>query len=108
VLQGKNISRIRLHLPARLRVGTYNSAATIHVYAHTSGSRPGGDVSRVVGPHDISIPPGFGGGDFDLPLTFAAAIAGGGGISIAGDPYAGFNSRLDDPTSGRLILNWSS
>lgn len=108
VLQGKTISRIRLRLPARIRAGNYNSPATIHVYAHTNGTRPGGDVNRVAGPHDITVPAGFAGGDFDLPLSFAPALVGGGGISIAGDPYAAFNSRLDEATSGRLIIDWSS
>jgi hypothetical protein len=107
-LQGKTISRLRLRLPARIRAGNYNDPATIHVYAHTSGARPGGDVNRVTGPHDITVPPGFAGGDFDLPLSFAPALVGGGGISIAGNPYAAFNSRLDEATSGRLIIDWSS
>jgi hypothetical protein len=108
VLQGKTISRIRLRIPARLQAGDYNDPATIHVYAHTNGARPGSDVNRVTGPHDIVIPAGFQGGDIDLPLSFAGAIVPGGGISIAGDPYIRFASRLKDPTSGRLIFDWSS
>lgn len=107
-LQGKTVSRIRLRLPTRIRAGNYNDPATIHVYAHTNGSRPGSDVNRVTGPHDITIPAGFQGGEFDLPLAFAPALVAGGGISIAGNPYAAFNSRLDEATSGRLIIEWSS
>ena len=106
-LQGKTITRIRFRLPARMAVGVY-APAVLHFYAHNAQSRPGGDVARVTGPHDVGIPYPFGGGEIDLPLSFAPALVGGGGISIAGDPYAGFNSRLDDPESGKLILNWSS
>lgn len=106
-LQGKTITRIRFKVPARMNVGA-SGAADIHLYAHNSGARPAGDVARVVGPQDVSIPWGFGGGFIDLPLSFAAALVAGGGISIAGNPYAAFNSRLDDPESGKLILNWSS
>lgn len=108
VLQGKTISRIRFRVPARLQAGNYNDPATIHVYAHTDGARPGSDVNRVTGPHDIVIPPHFQGDEFDLPLSFAPAIVGGGGISIVGNPYVRFASRLKDPTSGRLITEWSS
>lgn len=107
VLQGKNITRIRVRLPYRRPEAGVSGAITVHLYAHTNGARPGGDVNRVTGPFDIPIPQGFQGGDFDLPLTFAPAIVAGGGISIAGNPYVGFHSRLKDANSGRLILNWS-
>jgi len=106
-LAGKTATRIQFKVPARLAVGSNNAAATIHFYAHTSGSRPAGDVARVTGPHDISIPAGWQGGYVDLPTSFFPALAGGGGISIAGDPYAGFISRLDDPEAGKLILDWT-
>jgi len=107
VLAGKTITRIRFKLPARLSVGASGSA-TVHLYAHTSGSRPGGDVTRTVGPFDYTVPQGFGGGYIDLPLSFAPVLAAGGGISISGNPYAGFKSRLADPEAGKLILNWSA
>lgn len=106
-LAGKTIERIQFKLPARLSVGT-SGAVTIHLYAHTSGSRPGSDVTRTVGPFDFAVPAGWGGGLIDLPLTFAPVVNAGGGISIAGDPYAGFVSRLKDPESGKLIQNWSA
>lgn len=107
-LQGKTITRIRFRRPGRMDVGNHNDHATVHVYAHNSGSRPGGDVARIVGPHDIGVPAKSGPAWHDLPLTFAATLVAGGGISFAGDPYAAFNSRLDDPESGQLIINWSS
>ena len=107
-LQGKTISRIRFKLPARMDAGNHNAPATIHFYAHNNGSRPGSDVNRVTGPHDVLVVAKHQGGDIDLPLSFAPALVGGGGISIAGDPYAGFLSRLDDPESGKLLIEWSS
>lgn len=107
-LAGKTIDRIQFKVPARLGVGSYNSAVTIHLYAHTSGSRPGGDVARTVGPFDYTIPAGWGGGLIDLPLTFAPVVNAGGGISIAGDPYVAFTSRLKDPESGKIIQDWTA
>lgn len=107
-LQGKTITRIQFRVPPRELVGNHNSPAAIHIYAHTSGARPGGDVARVVGPQYVVVDPGFQGGDIDLPLTFAATLAAGGGISIAGDPYIGFLSRLKDPQVGKLLIDWSA
>jgi hypothetical protein len=106
-LAGKTINRIQFKIPARMAVGV-NGPATIHLYAHNSSARPGGDVTRVAGPHDVVVAQGSSGGYVDLPLSFAAALAGGGGISLAGDPYVAFNSRLDDPESGKILMNWSS
>jgi hypothetical protein len=104
-LAGRTITGIHFRTGARLIVGSYNAAVTLHFYAHTSPNRPSGDVSRTVGPFDVSIPPGFN-GTIDLPLTFAAAIQVGGGVSIAGDPYAGFDGRLAQPDSGTLTMDW--
>lgn len=107
-LQGKTITAIKFWIPAREPVGSNNAAATIHIYAHTSSARPGGDVARVVGPFDVVVDPGFQGGYVNLPLTFGPTLAAGGGISIAGDPYVGFLSRLKDPQVGKLIMDWSA
>lgn len=108
-LAGKTATRIRFKIPGRLRgVGAYNSTVTVHLYAHTSQSRPGGDVSRVVGPVDVNIVAGFGGDYVDLPGEFFPILAAGGGISIAGNPYLGLYSRLDDPESGKILIDWSA
>lgn len=106
-LAGKTVNRVEFRLPQRLNVGGSGSA-TIHIYAHTSQSRPGGDVTRTVGPFDVVVDHGNPPKSIDLPLTFAPVLAAGGGISIAGDPYAGFASRLDDAESGKTTLYWSS
>jgi hypothetical protein len=107
-LAGKTIKAARFRLPGRLRVGNYNAPATIHIYAHTSKNQPGGDVTRTVGPFNVTVeansPPKW----VTLPSTFHAVLAAGGGISIIGDPYAGFTSRLKDPDSGKTELDWSN
>ena len=115
VLAGKTITKILFRVPARLAAGA-SGAATINLWAHTSGARPGGDVTRTVGPFPVTIPAGYNpgmvieagspNGYVSLPLSFAPALVAGGGISIAGEPYAGFKSRLADPESGKLILDW--
>ena len=107
-LAGKAATRIQFKVPARMDVGAHNDPVSIFVYGHTSGSRPGGDVSRIVGSYEIVIPAKWQGGLKDLPTTFGPAIADGGGISFAGGSYAGFISRLDDPEAGKLIMDWTA
>lgn len=112
-LAGKTINRVRFNIPPRLpAVGAYNSPVTVHLYVHNSQARPGGDVVRVAGPFDVVVAAASGGGLVDIPAPLvpacAAALAAGGGFSIAGGPYVGFASRLDNPQYGKAILNWSS
>lgn len=107
-LAGRTITRFRIYLPARRRMGNYNDVTTLHFYAHNASSRPGGEPTRVVGPIDINIPPGFGGDWVDLSGEFAAVVIGGGGISVAGDPYSGLVGRGVDPQSGTLVFDWTS
>lgn len=106
-LSGKTISAIRFFLPARRSAGAYNSPATVHFYAHTSISRGGTEPSRAVGPFDVSIPAGWGGDWVALPLSFAATLQAGGGISLAGDPYVGFTGVGETGNSGALSVDWS-
>lgn len=107
-LGGRTLTGARVYLPARRRMGSYNDAVVIHLYAHTSASRPGGDVSRVVGPHDITLPPGWGGGWVDIPASLAAQVVAGGGLGIAGNPYAGLDGRGDNPQSGAVQIDWTA
>lgn len=106
-LAGRTVTRIQFTLGTRLAVGASNDPITLHMYAHTSANRPGGDVTRSTGPYDVTIQPGAGPQTFDLPTSFAAALQNGGGIGVAGDPYAGFNGRLQEPASGLLQIDWS-
>lgn len=109
-LAGATITRVLFRVPARRAVGNYNNALTLHLYAHTSPARPGGDVTRVSGPADITIPAGWnpepGEGFIDLPTSFAPTLIAGGGVSIAGDPYMGFLGKPSDPASGQLRIEW--
>ena len=105
---GKTITRIRFVLGARYGVGQNSSPVMLHLYAHTSANRPGGDVSRTVGPFDVLVQPGQGLTQYDLPLSFASVLQAGGGIAIAGDPYAGFLGVSQQPESGLLTLDWSA
>jgi hypothetical protein len=107
-LAGKTATAVRFRLPARLRAGNYNSPATVNIYAHTSPSRPGGDVSRVAGPHTVVVQPNAAAQIIDLPTSFGPIIAAGGGISIAGGDYVWFQSRLEDPESGKLDMDWTA
>lgn len=108
-LAGKTINRVRFYLPARLPGAGSSGDVTVHIYAHTSGARPGTDVNRVAGPHDIVIPAGFGGVFVDLdPAVFGPHLVAGGGISIAGGPYVGLISRLDNPEAGKVLIDWSA
>lgn len=106
-LAGRTITRIQFTLGSRRGVGSYNSPVTVHLYTHTSANRPSGDVTRSSGPYDVTAQPGQGQVTFDLPTSFAADLQNGGGIAIAGDPYAGFNGRLQEPASGLLTIDWS-
>lgn len=110
-LAGATITRILFRVPARRSVGSYNNPGTIHLYAHNSPSRPGGDVARVAGPTDVSIPAGWAPGPddgwVDLPTSYAPTLINGGGVSISGDPYMGFVGKPSDPASGQLRIEWS-
>lgn len=106
-LAGATINRVQFRVPRRLSAGSYNNSATLHVYVHTSNNRPGGDVARVLGPYNFTIPAGYQGGYVDLPTAAGDQLKGGGGISIAGDPYAGFAGKATDPASGQLVITWT-
>lgn len=105
-LKGRTITRFRIILGSRQAVGSYNSPVTVHFYAHSNTNRPGGDVTRTIGPHDVTAWPGQGPTMYDLPGSFATQVINGGGIGIALDPYAGFQGRAAQPDSGKLIFDW--
>lgn len=106
-LAGRTITGIVFRIGARRQVGNYNQPVTVQLYAHTSRSRPGGDVTRTVGPLAVTIQPQSGAYNIAVPLTFAQTLLNGGGISIAGPDYAGFLGRYAQPDSGLLTFNWS-
>lgn len=106
-LRGRTITRIQIRLPARRRIGNYNQSATAHIYRHTSKSRPSGDVNRVQGPHNVSIPANARARWVDLPVSFGRnLVSSGGGFGLQGSPYLGFGGIDDDPASGQLRIYW--
>lgn len=108
MLTGRTITGARIYLPARRRMGNYNDAATFHLYAHNSPGRPGGEPTRTVGPHDITLPPGWGGDWQGIPVSLAVQVVSHGGIAIAGSPYAGFLGRDNNPQSGAIQIDWAT
>lgn len=105
-LEGATITEVRFRVPKRFPAGSHNDPITLHIYLHSSDTRPGADVSRYAGPYDLTIPAQFQGGWFNLPVEVGDALKAGGGISIAGNPYAGFQGKADDPASGQLLIKW--
>lgn len=105
-LTSKTITAIRFRLPARLNVGASGNA-TIHLYAHTSKTEPGGDVNRAAGPINVTVTQTEGARWINLPLEYAPILKAGGGISLAGEPYVGYDGRLQDPESGRIEMDWT-
>lgn len=107
-LAGRTITRIQFRIGARLEVGSNNSPITFHFYAHNSSVKPGGDVLRVAGPHEVGIGPHQGPATIDLPVSvFASHLLTGGGIAIAGEPYGGMNGVMQQADSGSLIMDWN-
>lgn len=106
---GKSLSKIYVHIGSRRAVGNHRAPATLHLYGHTSANKPGGDVTRTVGPFDIVVQPGQGLTKYEIPVaTFGAVLQGGGGLAITGDPYAGVNGCQVQPESGLITLEWSA
>jgi hypothetical protein len=106
-LAGKTITALRLYLPARLNAGAYETAQNVNIYAHTSKARGTTEPSRVAGPVTVSVPIQWGGGWVPLDGSFATALQGGGGISIAGDPCIGFAGVEASGDSGAISADWS-
>lgn len=106
-LAGATVGAPQLRVPKRLSVGNYNADGVLHVYVHSNDTRPDGDVARVSGPYDITIPAHWQGDFVTLPQGAAEQLKNGGGIAIAGEPYAGFVGKAEDPSSGQLIIPWS-
>jgi hypothetical protein len=105
-LAGATITGARIRLGARLRIGSFNAAQVLHLYRHANASRPGGDVTRVAGPHDITLAPGAGPQWVDIPVAWGQDLVSGGGIALAGSPYVGIAGVGSDPASGQLQLDW--
>lgn len=105
-LQGATIKRVEFLLPARNRAGTSSAAATVHLYLHNSPNKPGGDVTRLLGPVDVTVQANSRGGYIDLPADWGPTLIAGGGIGITGNPYLGLLGRGEQPDSGHIKYTW--
>lgn len=103
-LAGATVTSAEIWLPGE---SSSVSTPTVHLYRHTSGTRPAGDVTRVSGPYDVSKGGGTSGW---YPFDTAAAQAivdAGGGVAITGSPYARHKGLGKDGQSGALRIHWS-
>lgn len=110
-LKGKTATSFRIWLGGRLRMGSYNAPATLHVYRHVDAWRGSSEPGRAAFIADIVLSANAPGGWHDLPTSAAQdLITAGGGIAIAGNPYAGVQGLGSppggDPQSGRLEIEW--
>lgn len=105
-LAGRTITRAWVWV-LRSSIHGPGGAATVHLWRHTSDTRPAGNVSRVDGPVDVSRARGQG--DWaEIPAAWGQAIVdGGGGIAIHGDPYLMLEGVPQHGQSGALRLAWT-
>ena len=111
-LRGRRITRARIYLPNRLRMGNYNSSATIALYRHSNANKPSGRWSRTGSATNVSVRRiGSTTGWVDIPVSWGQWIVdNAGGLGIDGSTYLGFpgsgSGSGRNPNSGTLRLNW--
>ena len=104
--KGATITRTRIRVPGRLRVGNYNQSQTLSFYLTQENTR-GGRPTSVQGPQTFSIPPNYAGDWIDLPVAWGQILADtGGGISIEGSSYVGLYGVGSDADSGTIRQDW--
>lgn len=106
-LKGARVTGARVRLGARRRMGNYNAAMDLNLYLHSSVSRPAGDVTRVAGPHSVTLAPGAGPQWVTIPRIWGQTLVdSGGGIGVSGGTYGGVTGIGEDPASGQIALDW--
>lgn len=107
-LTGRTITGLRIRLGTRTHIGSHDTTAALHLYLTTDTTRPTGDLTRIAGPTDVTLPPGARPGWYGLPAAWGQALADtGGGIGVQGTPYTGITGTTDDPESGQLHIDWT-
>lgn len=101
------ITRVQFYLGARRPAGSYNNVVQAHFYYSTDNGK-GGEPNITGSAYNLNIAPGWGGGWITLPTSFGTSLKNGGSITIAGDPYIGFQAGSAQPSSGALKISWSS
>lgn len=111
-LAGFTVAKAEVRIGARRRLGSWGQSVALHLKLHTSASRGGSFVTS--GTHDVTLGPTPQGAQWvTLPASWGQTlITDGGGLGIAGDPYAGVvgvgsASKGLDPQSGLLRLTWT-
>lgn len=116
-LYGRTITRAQIHL-SRVNAAGEVADDTLHIALHAHGSRPSGQplwtsqaVTQTPSGLTISLARNEV-GDFDLPLWMGQSLVdrkskGLGLYHLSTADYLYLNSRGDDPTNGRLTLDWS-
>lgn len=105
-LAGATVTAAAIYLPRQR--GGVTASQTVHLWRHTSDTRPSGDVARVEGPFDVPSPPTNAAAWVDVPAVLVQHLIDGGpgGIGIAADPYVVLADRTSDPMTGALRIAW--
>lgn len=111
-LAGRTPTRVTLDLGPVKRAGAYGSARTVHLWRHTAANRGATEPTRSGTAIDLALPAGatrlaVTSDEYPALLDLAAGLAGGGGLSIVGDPYLGFEG-VTAPNSGKLTIDWKA
>lgn len=105
-LAGVTVTACQVRLERK--TGGVAAPQTVHLYLHTSPTKPVGDVTRTFGPVDVLLAVNQDSGFVDLPVLWGQEIVtNGAGIGISGDPALYIKSNADgDPESGLLQIVW--
>lgn len=107
-LAGATVTGFRLRLGSRLRIGSYNSGITAHIYRVTQGAKAGAP-GYADGPNDVALGVNAGAQWVALPASVGQNLvnAGAGGMGLTGSGYGGVQGLDTDPASGQIALDWT-
>lgn len=103
-LQGKTITKVQLRVGSRLRIGSFNSPLTLHIYRSSTTGK--GNPNTADGPYDESIPANASARWLTVSNSLGNALKNGGTVSIQGGSYGGVKGRSSDASSGTLKISW--
>lgn len=103
-LQGKTITKVQLRVGSRLRIGSFNSSLTLHIYRSSTTGK--GNPNTANGPYDESLPANASARWLTVSNSLGNALKAGGSISIQGGSYGGVKGRSSDASSGTLKISW--
>lgn len=107
-LRGRTLTGFRLWVPARRAgMGQWSIAAQLRLTTHPSMARGRQEPARDAGPWAFTVAPDHKGAWVSPPLALAQQLVNnGGGLALAGDPYAGVVGVGADARSGRVEIDW--